>query len=294
MGDVGGDHTGGRAARPVAVDTVVVDVGPALIRAWGPRGVLREPPAASYSAGRIVYGQEAARVAVADPGACEPRLPEAVDETYLALGDRVFRVHEVLRGLLRSVIDGVMAREAACRGVDTAVPPGVPSSVTLVLPGQWGAIRRGVVERAACGLADRITTVGSTCAAVAAAEAEGLVRPRHAVGVLEQWPGGVLAAVVGPRGRPPGSRVPTGGPEHLPAVYEPGIGLAVGHGMRPADPDTLRKALARLCGGRQPDSVLAVPRSGRELALPDTGAVDHRIRYTDGDIVLRGGRVLGS
>jgi len=277
---------------------VVIDVGPAQIRAWGPCGVLREPPAVSYAGGRFDFGQEAVRVALSDPGACEPRLADAVDDEFLPLGDRVFRVCEVFRGLLRYVIDGVTAGRAAPRGVGLTAPSGVPSQVTLVLPGQWGAIRRGVVERAACGLAERIPTVGSTCAAVAAAQDEGLVHPRHTVGVLEQWTGGVLAVVVGPRDPSGGGPVPACRSEHLPAVGLagglPGASPAGRQGSAPVDPEALRTALVRLCGGRHPDAVLAVPREGREFVRPDTGAHAPRIRYVDGDAVLRGGRILSA
>lgn len=282
MGDA--ERGGARRAVPAPV---VIDVGPVQVRAWGPSGVLREPAAALWSGVRMYYGSEAARLARTAPGSCEPCLPGAVDEEYLALGDRVVPVVETLRGLLRHVITGVTAGEAT----GPAAGSGTPAALTLVLPGQWGAIRRGVVERSAGGLAERVSAVGSTRAAVAAAQAEGLILAGHSVGVLEQWPAGLLASVVDARGAGKVSE-PAYRHEDPPAVYLPGVAVRGASGPEAGDSAAVREALARLGGGRQPDSVLAVPRTGREFTRADTQSQDLRIRHADGDAVVRGGRIL--
>ncbi|QDQ96647.1 hypothetical protein [Tomitella fengzijianii] len=277
--------------------TVVVDIGPAGIRAWANGDVTRQRAAVLRTGGGLVYGDEAARGAGADLGAFEGCLAEAVDEEYTALGASVFRTVELFRGLLLHVLTAVGA-------VGGVLAPGVPRRMVLVLPGQWGAIRRGVVERAAAAVADGVVTVGSSCAAVAAAEAEDSIRRGGAVGVVEQWPGCAVVSVVeraspahqaSVPGRPAGAdRLP----EHRGAVCLPGVvpgcggGEGTGAGAGADVGRGLFTALAGLNAGVAPDSVIAVPRSGREFDRTLGAADGARVLFMDGDAPLRGAVLL--
>ncbi|WP_182347894.1 hypothetical protein [Tomitella gaofuii] len=269
--------------------TVVVDVGPVIVRAWGNGTVTRQRAAVLRTREGLEYGDEAARRAGDGLGAFEPSLPSAVDEEYTALGDAVFRTVELFRGLLRHVHAAVAVGDGVQAGRECG-----RARMVLVLPGQWGTIRRGVLERAAAALADDVVTVGSTWAAVTAAESEGLIRPGGAVGVVEQWPECTVSSVVVRR---PQRRSAGGGcwnpgvvrpPEHRRAVH--GAGDVLGReGVAGSECGTgLLPGLADLNGGVAPDGVIAVPRAGREFDRTLCAAGGARLVCTDGDAPLRG------
>ncbi|GAA4807619.1 hypothetical protein [Tomitella cavernea] len=293
MADSGGRERG----------TAVVDIGPITVRAWADGGVTRQRAAVLRTREGLAYGDEAARRSGTDLGAYESALPSALDEEYTALGDALFRTVELFRGLLLHVLSAVSVDADVPGRAGGAARDGrrcVPARIVLVLPAQWGTIRRGVVERAAAALADDVLTVGSTWAAVAAAEAEGQIRPGGTVGVVEQWPDCTVSSVVD---RPPqrgpvagGRRIPGGDqdrpPEHRRAVHGAGVVLGRAGATELHDVAGLLRGLAGLNGGVAPDAVIAVPRAGWEFDRAVGAASGARILCTDGDAPLRGAVLL--
>lgn len=294
---------GGVAVTGVPLRDVVVDLGHAEVRAHGPAGVVRAPSAAAWAGGGIVFG---VHTGAAEPGAVDPRLPDAIDEEFAALGGRLFRVVDLLRGLLRHAI-GSVAHDAATaagpvRRTDADVATG-PDSVTVAVPEAWGGLRRGVVERAADGLARRVRVVGSARAAVAAVRAERRMCTSAPIVVIEQWPDAAVACVVYPCcGAEPmcgDIRCCGSGGLMAGAAYRPGV--LVGCGMD-ADGEALEEIAAAAGSGTRgfparrasvPGAELIVPRGGWEFPRGLQASADGRRSFLDGDVVLRGIRRIG-
>jgi hypothetical protein len=97
-------------------------------------------PSAVYGAadGALLVGRDAERTARLDPARYEPNPKRRVDERTVLLGEREFRVVDLVAALLRRVGD-----EAA------RVAGALPKGLVLTHPAHWAASRRAVLTEAA-------------------------------------------------------------------------------------------------------------------------------------------------
>ncbi|WP_173082990.1 Hsp70 family protein [Phytohabitans rumicis] len=97
-------------------------------------------PSAVYGAadGALLVGRDAERTARLDPARYEPNPKRRVDERTVLLGEREFRVVDLVAALLRRVGD-----EAA------RVAGALPGRLVLTHPAHWAASRRAVLTEAA-------------------------------------------------------------------------------------------------------------------------------------------------
>ena len=105
--------------------------------------------------GTVFVGQEAERQAAIDPARYEPNPKRRIDEGELLLGNTVLAVADVVRAVLARVLTEA-GRLAGGATVDELV---------LTHPADWGAVRTGVLHRAARGLAGRVLLVPEPVAA---------------------------------------------------------------------------------------------------------------------------------
>ena len=165
-------------------------------------------PSAVYAApdGTVFVGQEAERQAAIDPARYEPNPKRRIDEGELLLGNTVLAVADVVRAVLARVLTEA-GRLAGGATVDELV---------LTHPADWGAVRTGVLHRAARGLAGRMLLVPEPVAAALFYLRQ--IAPGGPVGadgatlaVLDLGGGTVDASVVQRcAGRPPGFTVLAG------------------------------------------------------------------------------------
>lgn len=265
---------------------VVIDLGPSQVRAYGDGAVTRQQAAVLCDGDALVFGGEASRRAGTDLGAFEPRLLDAIDDDHLILGLRAYRLMDVIRAFLRHAISRVTSSD--------------PLGLVLVLPTAWGAVRRGVVERAADGLAVQTVTVGSAEAAVAGARAERTLMGNGPVVVVEQWPDSAVASTcIGiDRGRFAASGDDAGSvargyvargyvARDIGALE---FGVVAGR-VGGADDTMLTRLVDRVREPRNPGPVLVVPRAGWEFDRALQAARGDSTRFLDGDCVLRGARL---
>jgi len=105
--------------------------------------------------GTLFVGQEADRQAAVDPSRYEPHPKRRIDEGELLLGDSVWPVLDVIRGVLRRAVD-----EARKLAGGAAV-----EQLVLTHPADWGAVRSRLLRQAAAGLARNVSLVPEPAAA---------------------------------------------------------------------------------------------------------------------------------
>ncbi|MFC7447776.1 type VII secretion-associated protein [Rhodococcus daqingensis] len=99
------------------------------------------------------FGERAFVSGIADPEFFEPYPIRFVDDDYLALGDRVFPIDEVLAGVLRHAATGTGMRTT-------------PDLMVLTHPANWGLGRRRTLVKAGRGLGKEVVLI-SVAAALA-------------------------------------------------------------------------------------------------------------------------------
>ncbi len=136
---------------------------------------------------QLVAGQDALRMAIAEPARLATAVKSRIDERELLLGDIVLPVATVVRAVLARVLLAA-----------TGLAGGPVQHLVLTHPAGWGRPRVGVLRAAAAGLAPRISTVPEPLGAAASTDlpAGGLL------GVLDLGGGTSDVAVV--------RRTPTG------------------------------------------------------------------------------------
>lgn len=97
---------------------------------------------------QLVAGQDALRMAIAEPARLETAVKSRLDERELLLGDIVLPVATVVRAVLARVLLAA-----------TGLAGGPVEHLVLTHPVGWGPARVGVLRAAAAGLAPRISTV---------------------------------------------------------------------------------------------------------------------------------------
>ncbi|MEU5691296.1 type VII secretion-associated protein [Actinosynnema sp. NPDC020468] len=227
-------------------------------------------PSAVYAAadGTLFVGQEAERQAAVDPSRYEPHPKRRVDEGELLLGSSVVPVVDVVRGVLRRVVDEAR-RVAGGARVDLLV---------LTHPADWGAIRTRVLLHAARGLGQDIRLVPEPVAAAVFHSATHALPDGAALAVLDLGGGTVDASVVARQGT--GFRV-------LATKGDPGFGGVdvdqallehIGSLVAPGDPDGWRQ----LVEGRE----MADRRRRRMLRQDVRGAKETLSRHAYTDVPL--------
>jgi type VII secretion-associated protein (TIGR03931 family) len=149
-------------------------------------------PSAVFAAadGTLFVGHEAERHAAVDPARYEPNPKRRVDEGELLLGSTVLPVVDVVRAVLTRAV-------AEARRVAGGPPV---DQLVLTHPADWGAIRTGVLSRAAAGLGREVVLVPEPVAAAVFHSATGGLADGTALAVLDLGGGTVDASVVARRG----------------------------------------------------------------------------------------------
>ncbi|WP_199441779.1 type VII secretion-associated protein [Umezawaea beigongshangensis] len=149
-------------------------------------------PSAVFAAadGTLFVGHEAERHAAVDPSRYEPTPKRRVDEGELLLGSTVLPVADVVRAVLTRAV-------AEARRVAGGPPV---DQLVLTHPADWGAIRTGVLSRAAAGLGREVVLVPEPVAAAVFHSAAGGLADGAALAVLDLGGGTVDASVVARRG----------------------------------------------------------------------------------------------
>src|SRR5699024_11419272 len=91
------------------------------------------------SDGTLFVGQEADRQAAVDPSRYEPHPKRRIDEGELLLGDSVWPVLDVIRGVLRRAVDEARKLEGGA----------AVEQLVLPLPADWGAVRSVLLQQVA-------------------------------------------------------------------------------------------------------------------------------------------------
>lgn len=108
---------------------------------------------------QLVAGQDALRMAIAEPARLETSVKARLDERELLLGDIVLPVATVVRAVLARVLLAA-----------TGLAGGPVEHLVLTHPVGWGPARVGVLRAAAAGLVPRISTVVEPLGAAASTE----------------------------------------------------------------------------------------------------------------------------
>ncbi|MCP2095290.1 MULTISPECIES: type VII secretion-associated protein [Actinosynnema] len=227
-------------------------------------------PSAVFAAadGTLFVGQEAERQAAVDPARYEPHPKRRVDESELLLGTTVLPVADAVRAVLARAVDEAR-RFAGGAPVDQLV---------LTHPAAWGAVRTGVLLRAAHGLGREVRLVPEPVAAAVFHSASHAVPDGAALAVLDLGGGTVDASVVVRR---------AGSFQVLASEGDPGFGGAdidqallehIGGSLAEAD----RAAWAQLVEGRE----LADRRKRRVLRQDVRGAKETLSRHSYTDVPL--------
>lgn len=238
---------------------VAVDLARGQTRAYAQGQVLRSPAAVfAGEDGAVCFGEQALRRGLTAPEAFEPRLPEWIDDEYLALGAALYQVGDLLRGLLREAVSGVWPS------------PTPPDALVLVVPEYWGGPRRGVIGGCAEGLAPRVELLSSAKALLLGAAADRPGMDLRKPVVVEQEQDRAVAWALSPGGEALGSAVVDGYPCD-------------------GDGSELKALVRRAVGGGLAESALVIaPRGGRELSAALWAAVPAHGQIMDGDCALRG------
>jgi hypothetical protein len=130
---------------------------------------------------QLVAGQDALRLAVAEPARLETSVKARLDDRELLLGDIVLPVATVVRAVLARALLAA-----------TGLAGGPVDHLVLTHPAGWAPARVGVLRAAAAGLVPRISTVLEPLGAAASAE----VAPGGLLAVLDLGGGSSDVAVV--------------------------------------------------------------------------------------------------
>lgn len=227
-------------------------------------------PSAVFAAtdGTLFVGQEAERHAALDPSRFEPHPKRRIDEGELLLGTSVLAVSDVIRAVLRRVVD-----EARRYG------GGAPVDVlVLTHPADWGSTRVAELRRAAHQLGREIALVPEPVAAAVFHSSGQGVSDGDVLAVLDLGGGTVDASVVGKQGHSFQVLATRGNPNFGGADIDQALLDHLGGVVSGTD----EQAWTRLVDGRDmPDR-----RRRRVLNQDVRGAKETLSRYTYTDIPM--------